>query len=113
MGSKHTKGRNFEQDVGKLLKEIDGECDQFSELTTSTLRLGQQTNLQIDVLSGRFGVECKSRKNIPNWLEEPWEQIIEKSDEYDKEPMLCIKANYVEPMYCITESTLRKLLDDE
>lgn len=112
MGSKHTKGRNFEQDVGKLLLEIDGECPDFGEMCTSTGRLGQQTNLQVDVMSNQFAVECKARKNIPNWLEEPWSQIQQKADEYNKDEILCIKANYVEPMYCITESTLRKLLED-
>lgn len=113
MGSKHTKGRNFEQDVGKLLLEIDGECPDFGEMTTSTGRLGQQTNIQLDCISKNFGVECKARKNIPNWLEEPWEQIQDKADDYGKSPLLAIKANYTEPMYCITESTLRKLLNND
>lgn len=91
--------------------EYDGECPKFKEMTTDTARLGAQTNIQIDVISDSFAVECKARDSIPQWLEEPWEQIIERAEDNDKHPLLAIKANYTEPMYCIPESVLKELLD--
>lgn len=113
MGSSHTKGRSFEQEIGKMLLDKDGECDKFSEMTTSTGRLGQQTNLQIDLVSDSFAVECKRRDSFPNWLQEAWNQIVERADDNDKKPLLAMKADYEDRMYMINEETLMELINND
>jgi len=111
MAHAHRKGRRFEQQIGKLLLEHDGACPMFEEMTTSTGRIGQQTNLQIDVISKNIACECKSRKSLPKWLMEPWEQIIERAEKVKKTPLLVLKENRSDPLFVVTEETLIELLE--
>ena len=113
MGKSHSKGRRFEQDIGKWLLKNDGECDKFAEMTTSTGRLGQLTNLQFDVISNHYAVECKHRSSVPKWLMSAWEQIIDKSAAHDKSAMLAVKKNYKPIMHIITPERHAELLRKE
>ena len=93
MGKSHTKGRNYEQDVGKFLKKYDEPCPIYSKIATSTYRTGQQTNLQFDVVSKRYIGECKNRKSAPKWLMNAWQQTVDKAEEHGKHAMLALKRD--------------------
>lgn len=93
MGRSHEKGRRFEQEIGKWLLENDGECPKFKNMTTSTGRLGQQTNLQIDLVSKTYAGECKHRDSVPKWLLNAWKQIVEKAESHKKDAFLAIKKD--------------------
>lgn len=110
MGTAHDKGRRFEQNIGKFLLEKDGECDTFAPMTSSTGRIGQQTNLQVDVMSDTFAVECKRRNSLPNWLQEAWNQIVERADDNDKIPLLAMRGDREDTMYVISEEQLEILI---
>ena len=111
MGSAHTKGRSFEQDIGKFLLHNDGECEKFAEMTTSTGRIGQQTNLGVDIISDNIAGECKRRDSLPNWFQDAWDQIQNRADDLGKAPVLAMKADYKDEMFIIDKQTFRKLLE--
>jgi len=115
IGKSHDKGRSFEQDVGKWLLKNDGECPQFGNMTTSTGRLGQQTNLGFDLVSLHYVGEAKNRKSAPKWLLEAWKQIVDLADKHDKEAVLALKkdARKYPIMHCLTPERHAELLEYE
>ena len=113
MGKSRNKGNRLEQSVGKWLQENDDVCPMFGEIASSTWRLGHMPNLQIDVVSKRYAVECKSRKKLPKYIIDAYVQIIEQSKKHNKNALLVLKADYKPLMHCITPERHAELLKNE
>jgi hypothetical protein len=113
MGSARRKGNRLEKLTGKWLQQVDEPCEEFGNITSSTWRVGHYPNLQIDVVSKRIAAECKSRKKLPKYIIEAFEQIIEEADKVDKAALLVLKANYKPVLHCITQERHAELLEYE
>lgn len=85
-------------------------------MTTSTGRLGQQTNLGFDLVSRHYVGEAKNRKSAPKWLLGAWKQINELSDDHEaKYPFLAVKKDLRKYplMHIITKERHEELLQYE
>ena len=93
MGSSHDKGKRFERRTGEFLLNCDGECPNWGGMTTDSGRTGQLSDLQVDVLSASYAGECKNGKAVSKKIFDWFEQIADRSEEHDKEPLLAVKKD--------------------
>jgi hypothetical protein len=99
------RAKQFERDTGHWALEYDGPDPLWSRVTSTTGRTGHITNLQMDVVSMNYAIECKNVKvsaTIQNW----WRQIQEVASKHGKEPLLVIL-----PSNPIPNSVSRKSVD--
>ena len=118
MAGRHEKGKALEKDTGKFLLENNGSCPKWGGLTTETGRTGQLSDLQMDVLSKTYAVECKNGTHVPTtpfkWLE----QIDEVAEKHQKTPLLVLQVDgrsfrRQNVMHCLTPERHAELLEYE
>ena len=93
MGSAKDKGNRFEQEIGKTMLEVNGECSKWGELTTECARTGHLSDLQMDILSKTYAIEARHRKHLPKTPFEHFAQIKEIAESHGKEPALYWKKD--------------------
>ena len=118
MGTSHRKGKAFEKATGKLMLKVDGPCPKWGGLTTETARTGQLSDLQVDVLTKSYAIECKSGSHVPTTPFKWFEQILERAEEHEKQAFLAMKVDgrkfrKANILHCITPERHAELLKKE
>jgi hypothetical protein len=109
------RSKQSERDFGKFLLEHDGSDPFWSQVASSTGRVGQITDLQFDVVSRTYAGENKLVK-VPKKLLGWWAQIVDVAAKHNKEPLLRIvpsNEGEYEEMHIITKSRHQHLLELE
>lgn len=97
MSRARAKGNALEIKVAGVLQNIDGMDPLYERLQSKTGRLGHLYDLQVDVVTRNFAVECKNRENLAastwDWLDglESWRKEL-------KLPLLVTKRNARRPL---------------
>jgi hypothetical protein len=73
------------------LKHTTGLHEDVKEIATSTGRVGNYANLEIDGVFVEYSLECKSRKKLPEWLRYGIvEQAVAASKRFRNHPLVVL-----------------------
>ena len=72
VSASRAKGNRLERYVAAKLRDADGSDPEWVGKETPGGRVGVNYHLQVDIISRRFAVECKSRESLGEW---PWKLL--------------------------------------
>ena len=73
------------------LENTSGLHKAVEEIATPTGRVGNYANLEIDGVFVEYAMECKSRKNLPQWLVYGlMEQAVAAAERFHNHPLLVL-----------------------
>lgn len=114
------RSKDSERRLARWLQEHDGPDPVMmpgNGIVSETGRVGHVTALQFDALSLHYAAENKQEKVPATWWEY-WKKIVERSAQWNKEPLLRIEPtnddkHKVPVIHMITEARHQQLLDYE
>jgi len=73
------------------LEHTSGLHEAVKDIATSTGRVGNYANLEIDGVFKEYSLECKSRKKLPQWLTYGLiEQAVAAAERFHNHPLLVL-----------------------
>jgi hypothetical protein len=111
------RAKESERNLARFLVLHDGLDPRYTDMASSTGRIGHLTGLQFDVASVHYDGENKNVK-VPAALWKAWKQVCAIAKGHHKEPLLRIEPSNddkkgVPIMHIITEERHRDLLQSE
>lgn len=87
------KGNSFELEVARIMHEADGVDQSFRQLQTSGGRVGNTYHLMLDIVTRRFGIECKAREATGYWVFDSVAQVRERANKHGKVGIHVVRKN--------------------
>jgi hypothetical protein len=81
------RAKDSERGIAKRMSAIDGPDPAFSNIASSTGRIGHITGIRVDAVSLNYVTENKNRK-IPSWMAAAWILINQRATDFNKNALL-------------------------
>ena len=100
------------------LENTSGLHPEVKDIATSTGRVGNYANLEIDGVFEEYSLESKSRKKLPKWLVHGLvDQAVKASQKFKNSPLLVLRSsglpNHYRTWHMITPERHAELMECE